>query len=69
LLSCSDSNSDAASATPATTTPSEGAPVTAANQGILTDIQAQGLNGANQVSDVLKQADEERKKQLDAQGK
>jgi hypothetical protein len=35
---------------------------------VLTDTQRAGLNGANEMSDLLKQADEERRKQLEAQG-
>ena len=37
-------------------------------RGVLTDTQRAGLNGANEMSDLLKQADEERRKQLEAQG-
>jgi hypothetical protein len=36
---------------------------------VLTDTQREGLNGASEVSDVLKQADEERRKQMEAQGR
>ncbi len=42
--------------------------ITKENQGVLTDTQRDGLNGANQVSDVLQRADEERRKQMKEQG-
>lgn len=42
--------------------------VTPDNQGVLTDNQRAGLNSATEVSDMLKQADEARRKQLDAPG-
>jgi hypothetical protein len=45
------------------------AAITPENQGVLTDTQREGLNGASEVSDVLKQADEERRKQMEAQGR
>ena len=37
-------------------------------QGVLTDTQRQGFNAANQMSDTLKKAEEERRKQMEAQG-
>ncbi|MES2605644.1 MAG: hypothetical protein V4603_11960 [Pseudomonadota bacterium] len=37
-------------------------------QGVLTDTQRAGYNAANQASDVLKKAEEERRKQMEAQG-
>ncbi len=42
--------------------------ITKDNQGILTDTQRDGLNGANQVSDVLQKAEEERQKKMKEQG-
>jgi hypothetical protein len=42
--------------------------ITKENQGILTNMQREGLNAANQTSDLLKEADEARRKQIEAQG-
>ena len=42
--------------------------ITRENQGILTDAQRDGLNNANQVSNVLKKAEEDRQKQMKEQG-
>ena len=42
--------------------------ITKDNQGILTDSQRDGLNGANQVSGVLQKADEEQRKKMKEQG-
>jgi len=42
--------------------------ITKENQGILTDAQRDGLNNANQVSNVLKKAEEDRQKQMKEQG-
>jgi hypothetical protein len=42
--------------------------ITKENQGILTDTQRDALNGANQVSGVLKKAEEDRQKQMKEQG-
>lgn len=66
LTGCSDPAP--APAAPPAAPAATAAPITPETQGVLTDNQRDGLNGANQVSDVLKQADEERRKQLEAQG-
>jgi hypothetical protein len=68
LSSCSEP-APAPTATPPSAPPAAtAAPITPENQGILTDTERDGLNGASQVSDGLKQADEERRKQMEAQG-
>jgi hypothetical protein len=55
-------------AQPPAVSPSKGGEITKENQGILTDTEAKGMNQANQVGNVLKDADEARKKQMKEQG-
>ncbi|HTQ99103.1 MAG TPA: hypothetical protein VMH83_03895 [Candidatus Acidoferrum sp.] len=52
----------------ATVSPSKGGEITKENQGILTDTQAKAMNEANQVSNNLEKAEEERRKKMEAQG-
>jgi hypothetical protein len=68
VVACSDPPAEPAE--PVQSAPAEAAPptrITAENQGILTDTQRDGLNGANQASALLQQAEEERRKQLEEQ--
>lgn len=61
----------APSASASQSTPAKQAPpttITKENQGILTDTQRDGYNAANQVSDVLKKADEEQRRKMKEQG-
>ena len=53
-------------APPEAATPAQ---ITEDNQGVLTDAQRDGLNAANQASALLQQAEAERRKQLEAQGR
>lgn len=72
LSACSKSEPPAPAAQPvakpAAVSPSKGGEITKENQGILTDTEAKGMNQANQVGNVLKDADEARKKQMKEQG-
>jgi hypothetical protein len=52
----------------ATTERSTPQQITRENQGVLTDAQAAGINAANQVSNVLEDAEKERRRQLEAAG-
>ena len=45
------------------------AQITEDNQGVLTDAQRAGFNAANETSALLQKAEEERRKQLEAQGR
>lgn len=68
LGGCSEPTPAPAAPQPAASVESAAVPLTQENQGVLTDTQREGLNGADQVNDVLKQADEARRKQMEAQG-
>ena len=71
LVACSDPPpAPAAPAAPpaeaaATTERSTPQQITRDNQGVLTDAQAAGLNAANQVSNVLEDAEKERQRKLE----
>jgi hypothetical protein len=67
LNGCSEPSPAPAAPQPATPAATAAAPLTTENQGVLTDNQREGLNGADEVNDVLKQADEARRKQMEAQ--
>jgi hypothetical protein len=68
LCACSEPTPAPTVPQPAIPAATAAAPITLENQGVLTDTQRAGLNGANEMTDLLKQADEERRKQLEAQG-
>ena len=67
LFGCSDPPPAAeapASATVPRSTPEE---ITRDNQGVLTDAQAAGINRANELSNVLEDAEAERRRKLEEQ--
>jgi hypothetical protein len=72
LAACSDPAPPPAAEAPApaaaTTERSTPQAITRENQGVLTDTQAAGINRANQVSNVLEDAEKERRRQLEAAG-
>lgn len=73
LAACSDPAPPPAAEAPApvaaTTERSTPQQITRENQGILTDAQAAGINRANQVSNVLEDAEKERRRQLEEAGR
>jgi TolA-binding protein len=70
LCSCSEPASAPVASTPDADTTAAQPPkeIKQENQGVLTDTQRQGFNAANQMSDTLKKAEEERRKQMEKQG-
>lgn len=66
---CSDpppaAEAPAAPATATTTERSTPEQITRETQGVLTDAQAAGINAANQVSNVLEDAEKERQRKLE----
>ena len=59
---------ESTAAKPPAVSPAKGGEITKENQGILTDTEAKGMNQANQVGNVLQDAEEARKKQMKEQG-
>jgi hypothetical protein len=74
LAACSEPPApatDAPPAQPAAATTDRATPqqITRDNQGVLTDAQAAGINAANQVSNVLEDAEKARQRQLEEAGR